>query len=149
MQDLLLQNYLWLKALHVIAIIAWMAGLLYLPRLFAYHTGATQGSDMAATFEVMEQRLLRIIMNPAMIVAWILGLLLLYANPSMLTGQGWMHAKLTAVVLLSILHMVFAKWRKDFAAGRNSRDARFYKIWNEAPTILMIIIVIMAIVQPF
>ncbi len=147
MQTFLLENYLWLKALHLISIISWMVGLLYLPRLFAYHaeekTKATQ-----ATLAVMEKRLLRIIMNPAMIATWVLGLLLVFANPAIFEG-GWMHVKLTCVLLLTALHMVFAKWRKNFEEGKNTRNAKFYKMWNEAPTLLMIVIVIMVIVKPF
>ena len=143
-----MQYYLWLKALHVIAIIAWMAGLLYLPRLFVYHVQAGHGSEAAGYFEVMENKLLRIIMNPAMIVSWILGLLMLWADTSLFSA-GWMHVKLTGIVLMTALHMVFAKWRKNLAAGTNTRSEKSLRLWNEAPAVLMVIIVIMAIVQPF
>ncbi len=140
--------YLWLKSLHIIAVIAWMAGLLYLPRLFVYHAEAEKKSDQSEIFKTMEMRLLRIIMNPAMIAAWLFGLLMIAANPALMAG-GWMHVKLTAVILLTALHMVFARWRKDFAQDRNKRTAKFYRLWNEAPTILMIVIVFMAVMKPF
>lgn len=150
MQNFLLepQYYFYIKSLHVIAIIAWMAGMLYLPRLFVYHADAKAGSELSETFKVMERRLLRFIMNPAMIAAWIFALLMIYAQPD-LFKQGWMHLKFTCVILLSVIHMVFAKWRKTFEADQNERPAKFYKIWNEVPTALMIIIVIMAVAKPF
>ncbi len=148
MQEFILQYYLWFKALHIIAVIAWMAGMLYLPRLFVYHVGAKKGSGLSETLKVMERRLLRFIMNPAMIITWVLGLLLLMSNTALME-QGWMHAKLTLVILMSVLHMVFSKWRKNFANDQNTRSAKFYKIWNEAPTVLMILIVIMAVAEPF
>ena len=147
MQNFFLENYLWLKSLHLIAVISWMVGLLYLPRLFAYHAEETVKATQA-TLAIMEKRLLKIIMNPAMIVTWALGLLLIFANPSVFEG-GWMHVKFTCVILLTALHMVFAKWRKNLEKGESQRSAKFYKIWNEAPTILMIAVVVMAIVKPF
>lgn len=147
MVTFLAASYLWLKALHVIAVIAWMAGLLYLPRLYAYHADAPAGSDLSETFKIMEARLLRIIMNPAMIAAFLFGVLMLTANPVLLT-QPWMHLKLTCIVLLAGLHMFYAKSRKAFARDANTRPARFYKMWNEVPAVLMIIIVIMAVVEP-
>lgn len=148
MSELLMQHYLWLKALHVISVIAWMAGMFYLPRLFAYHAEAAVGSDKSETFKIMEARLLRIIINPAMIATWGFGILMLIANPDILQGH-WFHAKLTLVVALSALHGVFSKWRKVFARDANTRPAKFYKIWNEAPTVLMMIIVVLVIVKPF
>lgn len=148
MQEFILNNYLWFKAFHLIAVISWMAGMLYLPRLFVYHVNAKKGSDLSETLKVMERRLLRFIMNPAMIITWALGLLLIWSNGALME-QGWMHAKLTLVILMSVLHMVFSKWRKNFAADQNTKTAKFYKIWNEAPTLLMIIIVILVVVQPF
>ena len=141
--------YDWLRAVHIIAVIAWMAGLLYLPRLYVYHTGTQPGSELAETFKIMEQRLLRIIMNPAMILTWIFGLLMLTAKGEFLLSQGWMHLKLTCVVALTALHMVFAKWRKVFADDNNQRDARFYKFWNEMPALLMVIAVIAVVAEPF
>jgi putative membrane protein len=148
MAELLLAHYLTLKALHIIAIIAWMAGLLYLPRLFAYHAQAAAGSELSETLKIMEARLLRIIMNPAMGAAWLFGVLMLVANPSLFQAP-WMHVKLTAVIFMTILHHVFARWRKDFAADKNNKSAKTFKIWNEAPTVLMLIIVVMAVTEPF
>jgi putative membrane protein len=139
--------YLWLKALHVMAIIAWMAGLLYLPRLFVYHANAPAGSHQARTFEIMERRLLRIIMNPAMIVVWITGLSLALWGGWF--KAGWLHGKLFLVIGLSAAHMYFARQRRLLAEGRADKSAGFYRALNEAPTILMIGIVILVIVKPF
>jgi putative membrane protein len=139
--------YLWLKAVHVIAVIAWMAGMLYLPRLFVYHCDAEPGSKQSETFKVMEQRLLRIIINPAMVAAWVLGLWLAWQQGWWLVG--WFQAKLVLVLALSALHGFFSRWVRDFAADRNVRPARFYRLINEVPTVLMIGIVILAIVKPF
>jgi len=138
--------YPWLKAFHVIAVVAWMAGMLYLPRLFVYHADAPPGSALAETFKVMERRLLHGIMNPAFVAVWVLGGLLLVVQD---WHQHWLHVKLLCVLLLSLLHHAFARWRKDFAADRNRRPARFYRIVNEIPTVLLIVIVIMVIVRPF
>ena len=149
MQDFLLMNYEWLRALHIIAVISWMAGMLYLPRLFVYHADAEVGSDKSETFKVMEWRLLKYIINPAMIVAWILGLSMLYANPGMLEGQGWMHVKLFLVLVMSAIHGVLSKQVKVFKRDENTKSAKYFRILNEVPTALMVIIVIMAVVQPF
>lgn len=139
--------YLWLKALHVIAVIAWMASLLYLPRLMVYHSEAEPGSKECETFKIMERRLLRFIANPAMIATWVFGIAL------MLEGEhyraGWMQAKFVLVLVLSALHGLNAKWTKDFAADRNRRPARFYRVMNEVPALLMVAIVILVIVKPF
>lgn len=148
MHNFILNHYPFFMALHVIAVIAWMAGMLYLPRLFVYHAGAAKGSELSETFKIMEQRLLRYIMNPAMGAVWLFGLLMLWANPDQLT-RGWMHIKLTAVVLMTVVHHIYARWRKRFARDENEKDAKFYKIWNEVPTVLMIIIVFMVITKPF
>ena len=134
----------YVKALHVIAIIAWMAGLLYLPRLFVYHADSKKGSQQAETFK----RLLRYITTPAMVASWILGLYLAYSVIDW-KADGWFHAKLALVVLLSAFHGACAKWTKEFAADRNTHDARFYRMMNEVPMLLMIGIVILAIVRPF
>jgi putative membrane protein len=139
--------YPWLKALHVIAIIAWMAGMLYLPRLFVYHCAAEPGSKQSETFKVMERRLLTAIMTPAMGVSWALGLWLAWSGGWYLSG--WFHAKLALVLLLSGLHGFFGRCVRDFAAHRNRRTAKFYRIINEVPTILMMGIVILAVVKPF
>ena len=149
MQDVLLQNYEWLRALHIIAVISWMAGMLYLPRLFVYHAETEAGSDKSETFKIMERRLLKFIINPAMIAAWILGLSMLYANPGMLEGQGWMHAKLLLVLVMSGVHGMLAKNVKIFARDENVKSSRYFRILNEVPTALMILIVIFAVVQPF
>ena len=139
--------YLWLKALHVVAIIAWMAGMLYLPRLFVYHCEAAPGSVQSETFKVMERRLLKAIMNPAMIVAWLLGLYLAHAGGWF--SSGWLHAKLALVLLLSGTHGLLARRVKEFAADRNTRSPRYYRILNEVPTVLMVGIVVLVIVKPF
>lgn len=139
--------YLWLKSLHVIAIIAWMAGMLYLPRLFVYHADVPVGSPQSETFKVMERRLLKAIINPAMIAAWILGLWLAYELDAF--RDGWFHAKLTLVLLMSGVHGYLSRCVKVFARDENTRPARFYRILNEVPTLLMIGIVILVIVKPF
>jgi protoporphyrinogen IX oxidase len=139
--------YLWLKAFHVIAVIAWMAGMLYLPRLFVYHCEAEPGSKQSETFKVMERRLLKAIINPAMIATWLLGLWLAwsggwYASP-------WLQAKVVLVLGLSALHGFFARWVRDFAADRNTHSQRFYRIINEVPTVIMIAAVLLAVLKPF
>jgi len=139
--------YLWLKAAHVIAVIAWMAGMLYLPRLFVYHCEAEIGSKQSETFKVMERRLLRLIINPAMIATWLLGLWLAYEGAWF--QFGWLHAKLALVIILSGVHGFYARWVKAFAADRNLHSQKFYRIINEVPTLLMIGAVILAIVKPF
>ena len=140
--------YLWVKALHVISVIAWMAGLLYLPRLYVYHAMVEQGSARAETFELMERRLLKAIMNPAMIASFIFGFWLVLINPDLLQ-QGWFHAKLLLVFLMAGCHGIFGRMRRQLADGTTNRSDRYYRYWNEAPTVLMIAIVILAIVQPF
>ncbi len=140
---------LWIKALHLISVIAWMAGLLYLPRLFVYHAEAEPGSPQSETFKVMERRLLRAIMNPAMIAAFVFGGLML-ATPGLIDwSSGWIWIKLAAVAVLTVMHHVFGRWRKDFEADANRHPTRTYRIANEVPTLMMIIIVIMVIVRPF
>ena len=139
--------YLWLKAFHIIAVISWMAGMLYLPRLFVYHCAAAPGSPQSETFKVMERRLLRLIINPAMIATWILGIWV--AHEGGFLKSGWLHAKFLLVVVLSGYHGLLAWWMKDFAADRNQRSAKFYRIANEIPAVLMAAIVILAVVKPF
>jgi protoporphyrinogen IX oxidase len=139
--------YPWIKALHVIAVISWMAGMLYLPRLFVYHCEAEVGSKQSETFKVMEWRLLKVIINPAMAITWLAGLYMAWSGHWYTSG--WFHAKLTLVLILSGLHGFFSRWVKDFAADRNTRSQKFYRIINEVPTILMIFIVILVIVKPF
>ncbi len=147
MSDFLLQHFDWLKALHVIAVISWMAGMLYLPRLFVYHANADKGSELSETFKIMERRLLRIIINPAMIMTWLLGGAMIVANTGFM-ASGWMHVKLTAVLIMSIFHGFLSRWRKDFLHDRNTRPASFYRKMNEVPTLLMIIIVFMVTLKP-
>ncbi len=149
MSDFIITHYLWFKSLHVIALISWMAGMLYLPRLFVYHASAVKGSELSETFKVMEYKLYSYIMRPAMIATWLFGGLMLYANWDGIMAMGWMHAKLTLVVVMTGLHHVFGAWRKKFANDANVKSPKFYKIWNEAPTLAMIVIVILAIVKPF
>ncbi len=142
--------YLYIKAFHVIFVTAWMAGLFYLPRLYVYHADSEPGSVQSETFKVMERRLLRIIMNPALIITWVLGLYLIFGfNIVSLSQDGWLHVKLALVVAMTAYHGFLARWRKDFEADRNERSARFYRIVNEIPTILFILIVILVIVKPF
>lgn len=138
---------LWIKALHVVAVIAWMAGLLYMPRLFIYHTDAAPGSDQSETFKVMEQRLLKVIMNPAMMIAWLLGLYLAWQSFGF--QGGWLHAKIASVVLLTGVHVHFSRAVRQFAADGPRKSARYWRAMNEAPTVLMIAIVIFVIVKPF
>jgi putative membrane protein len=139
--------YEWLKALHVIAVIAWMAGMLYLPRLFVYHCEAVVGSPQSETFKVMERRLLKAIINPAMAVTWIVGLYLAWAGGWF--SAGWFHGKLLLVILMSGVHGMLAARVRDFALDRNTRSQKFYRYLNEVPTVLMIGIVILVIVKPF
>lgn len=149
MIDLSATAYLWIKALHVVSVIAWMAGLLYLPRLFVYHAAAAPASELSETLKVMERRLLRAIMNPAMLASLLFGGLLLLDNSRTTWGEGWLYAKLALVAALMAMHMMMGRWRRDFAADRNSRPQRFYRIANEVPTALMIGIVILVVVRPF
>lgn len=139
--------YEWIKAVHVIAVISWMAGMLYLPRLFVYHCEAEAGSRQSETFKVMERRLLKAIINPAMIITWLAGIYLAWAGHWYLSP--WFHAKFVLVLLLSAVHGFFARWVKAFARDRNPHSQKFYRIINEVPTILMIAIVILVIVKPF
>lgn len=141
--------YPWIKAFHVISAVAWMAGLLYLPRLFVYHCEVGIGSAEDRRFQAMERRLLRLIMNPAMAATYMFGLALL-ATPRVVDwSEGWIYAKLTLVGLLTAAHHAMGVWRKTFAAGRNGHSQRFYRVMNEVPTLLMIAIVIMVVVKPF
>lgn len=139
--------YLWIKALHVIAVISWMAALLYMPRLFIYHTDAAPGSQQSETFKTMEQRLLKVIMNPAMMISWALGLYLAWTVHAF--QGGWLHAKLLFVVLLTVVHIAFSRAVLAFGRDENTRSARYWRLMNEAPTVLMILIVIMVVVKPF
>ena len=140
---------LYTKAFHVIAVIAWMAGLFYLPRLFVYHCALDRGGVESERFKVMERRLLKQIMNPAMIATWSFGILLVL-TPGVIDWQaGWWHVKVMMIVFMSGFHGSCSKWRKDFLEDRNTRSHKFYRIANEIPTLLMVVIVIMVIAQPF
>jgi len=139
--------YGWIKALHIIAVIAWMAGMLYLPRLFVYHCEAEAGSKQSETFKLMERRLLRVIINPAMVVTWLAGLYLAWAGHWF--SASWLQAKLVLVLVLSGVHGFFSRCVKDFAAGRNLRSQRFYRFINEVPALLMVLIVILVVLKPF
>lgn len=139
--------YEWIKALHVIAVIAWMAGMLYLPRLMVYHSVSEVGSEQSETFKIMERRLLRAIMKPAMLVAWVAGLWLMWEIGGW--RDGWFHAKLLLVILMTAMHGFNALWVKEFARDERRRPQRFYRMVNEVPTVLMIGIVILVIVKPF
>ncbi|MEM6762533.1 MAG: protoporphyrinogen oxidase HemJ [Pseudomonadota bacterium] len=139
--------YVWVKTLHVVAIIAWMAALLYLPRLMVYHVAAEKGSVQSETFKVMERRLLKAIGTPSMLVAWASGLTL--ASILGAWSQPWFQAKFTAVIGLTIMHMWMARWVKTFARDQNTRTAKFYRFMNEVPTLIMIAVVIFVIVKPF
>ncbi|HEY8948642.1 MAG TPA: protoporphyrinogen oxidase HemJ [Rhizomicrobium sp.] len=148
MMMFLSNNILWIRAFHVISVIAWMSGMLYLPRLFVYHTETTPGSSDSERFKVMEKKLLRMIINPAMIATWFFGLLQIWLIPGILE-EHWLHAKLALVIIMSGLHGYFATCVKKFARDANDKPARFYRILNEVPAVLMALIVILVIVQPF
>lgn len=146
--DWLAPLYPWTKALHIISVISWMAGMLYLPRLFIYHCDAEAGSDKSETFKVMERRLLRAIINPAMIASFVFGGVLL-ATPGIIDWSSWwIYVKLVLVLILSGMHGVFARWRKDFEADKNTLSTKTFRIANEVPTVLMIAIVILVVVKP-
>ena len=139
--------YEWIKAFHIIAVISWMAGMLYLPRLFVYHCEAEAGSKQSETFKVMERRLLKAIINPAMVVTWILGLAMVWLGDWYLSP--WMHAKFALVIILSALHgMLVRRWR-EFSQDRNTRSQKYYRIINEVPALLMVGIVILVVLKPF
>jgi protoporphyrinogen IX oxidase len=139
--------YDWVKAFHIIAVIAWMAGMLYLPRLFVYHSLAEPGSALSETFKVMERRLLKAIINPAMIATWVLGIWLAWYGEWY--RAGWLQTKVALVLAMSALHGLLVRWVRDFSQDRNRHTQRFYRIINEIPTVLLIAIVILAVVKPF
>jgi len=140
--------YAWVKALHVISVIAWMAGLLYLPRIYVYHCGVASGSEASETFKVMERKLLKYIMTPAMLASLVFGFWMLALQPGWFS-DGWLHAKLVLIVALIISHFQQAKWRKAFEEDSNEKSAKFFRMMNEVPTLLMVVIVILVIVKPF
>nr|WP_298795923.1 protoporphyrinogen oxidase HemJ [uncultured Acetobacter sp.] len=147
--DVLLPWMRWILAFHVMAVMAWMAGLFYLPRLFVYHCQVQVGSEESERFKIMERRLLRAIMNPAMFVSLIFGVLLVLTPGGVDWHAGWWHCKLTAVICMFGFHGFCSRWRREFAEDRNSHPERYYRIANEVPTVLMMIIVLMVIVRPF
>ncbi len=139
--------YLWVKSVHIIAVIAWMAGMLYLPRLFIYHAEAGPGTPQSETFKIMEQRLLRVIINPAMVVSWSVGLWMAWDAFGLMGG--WLHVKITSALGLSAVHGYFAAAVRKFAEDRNDRTPGFWRMMNEVPTLLMIVIVVLVVVKPF
>ncbi|MGZ3409898.1 MAG: protoporphyrinogen oxidase HemJ [Xanthobacteraceae bacterium] len=139
--------YEWIKAFHIMAVIAWMAGMLYLPRLFVYHTESPVGSPQSETFKVMERRLIRGIINPSMIVVWVLGLWMAYDAPWY--DELWLQLKFALVIVMSGLHGFFVRCWRDFDADRNMRSAKFYRIINEVPAVLVVLIVLLVVLKPF
>jgi putative membrane protein len=139
--------YLWIKAFHIVAVMAWMAGMLYLPRLFVYHASVATGSEQSETFKIMEQRLLRFIMTPAMIVSWLLGIALVIEGQYL--AATWFHLKIMLALLMTVMHGLFSHWARDFVHDRNPHSAKFYRVANEIPTVILIAIVILATVKPF
>lgn len=144
----LIYVYPWIKAFHIISMVAWMAGMFYLPRLFVYHTQTVRGSTDSERFKIMEYRLMKQIINPAMIATWTFGILLALTPGIIDWSAGWWHVKLACVILLGGLHGAMSRWRKDFLHDRNRHGERFYRIANEIPTVLLVVIVIMVIVRP-
>lgn len=140
-------SYLWFKALHIISVIAWMAGLFYLPRLYVYHSSAQTGSELSETLKIMERRLLRTIMHPAMVSSVLFGGLLLFEIDAW--REGWLHIKLTCIVAMIVFHFMLGKYRIAFLEDRNQKSEKFYRMINEVPTLLMVVIVIMVIFKPF
>lgn len=148
MREALLSAYLWIKAAHIIFVIAWMAGLMYLPRLFIYHHQAEKGGEAERFFVQMERRLLNGIVTPSMVVVWLLAATMIYANPALL-GEGWFHVKLAAVIGISGVHGVYIGAQRRFARGERPRTERFWRLMNEAPFVLLIVAVAMAVPKPF
>lgn len=139
--------YEWVKVVHILAVISWMAGLLYLPRLFVYHCQVAPGSEASEKFKIMERKLLRGIMNPAMVFAWIFGLWT--AHELQVWDQGWFHAKMALVIVMTVAHMLYARHRKVFERDGNDKSERYFRFVNEMPAVLMIGIVILVVVKPF
>jgi putative membrane protein len=139
--------YLWIKALHILAVISWMAGMLYLPRLFVYHAGVAHGSEQGSLFEIMEYRLQRYIMTPALIVTWLTGLYL--AASAGFFSAPWLHGKLAFVLVMTGLHGYLSALRRKLASGQDKHSSRFFRVLNEAPTLLLIFIVVLVVVKPF
>ena len=150
MTDFLSTVYPWTKALHIMAVIAWMAGLFYLPRLFVHHAEqAPVGTDMSETFKMMERKLLKVIINPAGIAVWVFGLAMVFTPGVLDWSDGWVHLKALAVSAMTIYHHALVRWWRAFAEDRNTKSGRYYRVANEIPTVLMIVIVVMVVVRPF
>ena len=150
LDDILIEAYLWVKALHIMAVISWMAGLFYLPRLYVYHAErAGVGSELSETLKIMELKLLRVIMNPAMIVAWLAGIALALTPGIVDWGSAWPWVKVVMILAMTWFHHSVAQWRKVFARDANEKPGRYYRMMNEVPTILMLVIVVMVVVRPF
>lgn len=147
--DALIWVYPWTKALHVISMVAWMAGMFYLPRLFVYHCELAPGSAESERFKVMEWRLMKQIINPAMIATWLFGTMLALTPGVIDWSSGWWHVKFAAVILMAGFHGAMSKWRRMFMDDKNTKSHKFYRVANEVPTVLLMIIVIMVIVRPF
>ena len=150
MGDLLGTIYPWVKALHIAAVISWMAGIFYLPRLFVYHAEtATPGSELSETLKIMERKLLRVIMNPAMMVTWVAGLVLVMTPGIIDWSEIWPWIKAVMIVGMTWFHHNLGQWRKLFEKDANEKPGRYYRMMNEVPTVLMLIIVVMVVVRPF
>jgi len=149
MQDFLADYYLWVKSLHLVAVMSWMAGMLYLPRLFVYHADVDPKSEASQLLKVMERRLLRYIINPAMIATFLLGILLAMTPGVISSGAGWFHSKVGLVLIMAGIHGMLSKHRKNFERDENKKSAKYFRVLNEVPTLLMILIVILAVVKPF
>jgi len=148
--DVLAEYYLWTKSLHIMAVIAWMAGLFYLPRLYVHHTErAPAGTPMSETFKMMETKLLKVIVNPSGVAVWIFGLMLVFTPGIIDWAAPWVYVKGAAVIGMTAYHMMLVRWWRDFDLDRNTRSGRYYRLMNELPTVLMIVIVIMVVVKPF
>ena len=149
MSHVLLALYPWTKALHLISIIAWMAGMLYLPRLFVYHCDAAPGSESSERFKVMELKLQKLIMTPAMLATFLFGITLALTPGVVDWSEGWFYVKIVCVILLAGVQGMMSRWRKDFLADKNRHPQKFFRIMNEVPTVLMIVAVVMVVVKPF
>ncbi|MFP4097807.1 MAG: protoporphyrinogen oxidase HemJ [Alphaproteobacteria bacterium] len=149
MIEFLNEYYNWWLAMHILSFVSWMAGLLYLPRLFVYHAYSKPGSDQSETFKIMERRLYKYIMHPAMVASWVFGLIMLYARWELLIFTGWMQVKLVCVVIMTLFHFLMIKYLEDFEDDKNEKSHVYFRVLNEVPTVIMIVIVICAIVQPF
>ena len=141
--------YRWLLAFHIIAVISWMAGMLYLPRLFVYHSQTTPGTPEYERFGVMERKLMRGIMLPSAVLTWLLGITMLWLTDWAFMAEGWLHVKLLGVVILTVMHHMCIRWRRGFAEGRNPHSERFYRMVNEVPALILLVILVMVIVRPF